>query len=284
MLEWVNNRISAMSNTQKRIAEYVMEHPQEMCYLTLKQLADRAGVSEVTVLNFCHSLGLKSFTELRDRFREAEIKSPDLCEPIKDLERRYQESQNSDDKRFLNFALVQHSNYLESIQQNSAEEFFTIGKRILEAERVYVLGHDASKIPADYMVHRMRFMEISASAIQIGERHSVNALLANIREKDLLCFISLKDYHEPSRDIARFASSRGGETVVITDGKDSPVGTVAEHTLLCTAAAPLLFNSMSTVMSTIELLTAAVAVLLGDKLDEYVEEFLRVNRYLNGGS
>lgn len=60
-----------MTKAEKQIAEYWLAHRQDAGYLTMRKLADRLIVSDMTVLWFVRKLGFDNYAEfVRDYLRE----------------------------------------------------------------------------------------------------------------------------------------------------------------------------------------------------------------------
>ena len=60
-----------MSPSEKRVAEWIVEHPREATDATLAHIAGECQTSEPTVLRFCRRLGLGGFRELGVRLAES---------------------------------------------------------------------------------------------------------------------------------------------------------------------------------------------------------------------
>ena len=71
MLSRISNAIPDLSPSEKRVAEWVLEHPKEASTATLAHIAGECETSEPTVLRFCRSLGLGGFRELGIRLVES---------------------------------------------------------------------------------------------------------------------------------------------------------------------------------------------------------------------
>lgn len=56
---------SAMTESEKKIAEYVLHHVDEALALNTRTLADAAGVSTATVIRFVRTVGFDSFSDMR---------------------------------------------------------------------------------------------------------------------------------------------------------------------------------------------------------------------------
>jgi DNA-binding MurR/RpiR family transcriptional regulator len=66
-LEIIRQNVAAMTPAERAIAQYIISNQASVVYLTARQLAEQAGVSDASVVRFCQSLGYSGFKELRLR-------------------------------------------------------------------------------------------------------------------------------------------------------------------------------------------------------------------------
>ena len=59
-----------LTPSQKSIAEYIIEHSQEVAFSTVDQMAERVDVNPSTIVRFAYRLGLNGFTDLQERMQE----------------------------------------------------------------------------------------------------------------------------------------------------------------------------------------------------------------------
>lgn len=71
MLTRINHALPDLSPSERRVAEWVLEHPREATDATLAHIAGECKTSEPTVLRFCRRLGLGGFRELGIRLAES---------------------------------------------------------------------------------------------------------------------------------------------------------------------------------------------------------------------
>ncbi len=78
VLQRLTNSLPYLSETEKRLVTYILEHPGEVVGMSVAELASKAGVGEATAFRVFRDLGLGGFTTLRvqldevlDRFGEA---------------------------------------------------------------------------------------------------------------------------------------------------------------------------------------------------------------------
>jgi len=71
VIEELRRRFDLLTLSQKRIAEYIIDHSQAIAFSTINQIAARVGVNPSTVVRFCYRLGLNGFPDLQECMRQA---------------------------------------------------------------------------------------------------------------------------------------------------------------------------------------------------------------------
>ena len=69
ILDVIRAKLATLTAKQRSIASYLLEAPDEVSYLTLKELSVRTRASEVSVLRLCKALGFDSFIALKEALR-----------------------------------------------------------------------------------------------------------------------------------------------------------------------------------------------------------------------
>ena len=59
-----------LTQSQKRIAQYIVEHSQSVAFSTVDQMASQLDVNPSTIVRFTYRLGLNGFPDLQERMRE----------------------------------------------------------------------------------------------------------------------------------------------------------------------------------------------------------------------
>jgi RpiR family transcriptional regulator, carbohydrate utilization regulator len=65
LLDRLATRRAGLSRSEARVAEIILDHPDAVPRMTLAALAERAGVSEPTVVRFCRSLGVEGYADFK---------------------------------------------------------------------------------------------------------------------------------------------------------------------------------------------------------------------------
>jgi DNA-binding MurR/RpiR family transcriptional regulator len=60
MLLKIEAKKPSLSKSERRVCDYIIQHPEEIIYLSVSELAERSGVSDATVIRARQKLGSKS--------------------------------------------------------------------------------------------------------------------------------------------------------------------------------------------------------------------------------
>ena len=71
----VESIFSELTQSEKKIAQMVLETPEEVIQMTANELAKASQTSPASVIRFCRSIGISGFTELKLKL-SAEVDTP----------------------------------------------------------------------------------------------------------------------------------------------------------------------------------------------------------------
>ena len=70
VIEELRRRFDKLTQSQKRIAEYIVENCEAVAFSTVDQMAARLDVNPSTIVRFTYRLGLNGFPDLQERMRQ----------------------------------------------------------------------------------------------------------------------------------------------------------------------------------------------------------------------
>jgi DNA-binding MurR/RpiR family transcriptional regulator len=56
---------ASLSQTERKVLSYILEHPREVIYLSITGLAERSGVSDATIVRLCKRIGMQGYQDLK---------------------------------------------------------------------------------------------------------------------------------------------------------------------------------------------------------------------------
>lgn len=86
--ERIRHYFHHLTNGQKRVAKYLLDHPEELAVRSAAEIGKAAGVSETTVIRFCHALEYNGYADLQKQIRRG------LIQPKSSLEQYRASKQN----------------------------------------------------------------------------------------------------------------------------------------------------------------------------------------------
>ena len=64
-IEKIRGKEKLLTNTEKKIAEYVLNNYDKVLNCNITELAEGAGVSDASVVRFCKSIGYKGYQDFK---------------------------------------------------------------------------------------------------------------------------------------------------------------------------------------------------------------------------
>lgn len=279
-IQVMRDKYPSLTKNQRHIVEYMLSHVLDMSYMSLKEAAAHTGVSEVSVLNLCAALGFGSYTALREAFRREVARI--YTRGLHLLPDQPGDSPAAPQGQAEYLCGLQLDNWLACMEALDPEVLYTCARSLLRARNVFIFGHDASRIPAEYLAHRLNFFQIRSIAIKPGDVDEVRSLLASVSSGDHVVFFSFLPYYTPVAKIAGFVRMQGASVITITDSMDSPAVVKGGHTFLCRTHLPYNFNGLSAPMAIIEVLVCCIAREMGKKMEDIIHDIYQVEQYIGG--
>lgn len=244
----VKGEFEGLSAAQKKVAEYVLLHPDECALLTAKQISREAGVSETTVIRLSYALGFGNFSEMQQRLRERMLKSGTVHYATPSMESAPPYERNEFAKVIENDISI----LKQSLQQLNAAELWRAVEALIQADQVLVAGYRASYAAAywfSFMLSTTRdHVQLCPSG---GDDY---AKLFNLTPQSVAIVISVPRYSREIVNLANRAKQQNVTLISVTDRLLSPVGRISDIALTTDVNVDTSMASMSSVISLLNLL------------------------------
>lgn len=263
-----------MGSAQRRIAEYLLDHPHEAAFLTTTRLGEINGVSESTVVRLAMSLGYSGYPELqvaiqqslRELARSRSLPSTEAVEASKATgPMRVQ----------LAADLV---NLEATVKRLDEESLDAAASLLLKARQIFVIGARASFAPAH--AAWMLLNRILRKATLLGMTGgSLRDEILPIGKDDVLLAITVPRYALETLRALERACSVGAGTIAITDSLLSSAAEKADVVLLFRHLTPSFFSSSVGALAIVNALAAGVVERLGVDPDNLLDELESVHQH-----
>jgi DNA-binding MurR/RpiR family transcriptional regulator len=246
---YISSRFDEFSRSQKDVAQYVVDHLDEVAFHTAEELARRASTSSSTVVRFSQALGFEGFPELQQAAREEyRRRAPGgESEPLFSI----------DQGPFESAIAADFSNVEETARRVSRSEVEGAVELVAGADRVLIAGVDQMAFFASYLRHLLMLLDIRA---EIAASPSQEALsrLGRIDERTTVIGLSAGRPHPLVVRAMKIARHRRAATVAVTDASLSDVAKLADRSLWYSSDSPAFVRSHTGLLALLQALAYGV--------------------------
>jgi DNA-binding MurR/RpiR family transcriptional regulator len=236
-LNMIKNVIPSLPESERKIADYILEHSKEVVNCTAGELGTLSGSSSAAVIRLCKSLGVKGFQELKVRI------AGDLMKPV---EQGYRDIEP--DETIQSIVQKTTSNSIQSLSDTSElinnHELEQAVHVLLKAKNVHFFGIGASHIIA--MDAQQKFLRINKGSTAFTDAHLVATLIANADEDDVVFGISFSGETREVINVLSLAKENGVKTISLTKYGQSVVSSLADINLFTSYSNEAPFRSAAT--------------------------------------
>ena len=161
---YIQARFDEFSRSQKDVAQYIVDHLDEVAFQTAEELARRANTSSSTVVRFSQALGFEGYPELQGSARE------EYRRRVAERRRRRGAASSGplfslDQNEFETALAADHANVEETARKVSRSEVESAIDAIADAERLLVIGTDQMAFFASYLRHLLMLLDLRAETV-----------------------------------------------------------------------------------------------------------------------
>ncbi|WP_377887619.1 MurR/RpiR family transcriptional regulator [Alkalihalobacillus sp. R86527] len=216
----IHESMASLKPSERKVAEYIVNRPEEVINLSIQKLAHRTEVSEATIIRLSRTLNYKGFQELKLRI------AGDLAK--KQSSNSYQEI--SIDGTVDSFIANISNNNIQSINDTlsvlSRDEVEKAIEVLGKARKIALYGIGASGLIAqDFKQKLSRINRWCEAAVDYDSQGTISA---NLSEEDVVFGIS---YSGQTNDIIQslnIAKENGATVITLTKYGANPVSKLAD--------------------------------------------------------
>jgi len=269
----LQEKISELTETQKRVADYIIKHPLDVAFLTVDQLAGIVGTSTTTIMRLTFSVGYSGYTEfqkgLQEILRNRAAPQTRLEANIKGM---------GEDNLWGRYAESQISSIQDTMNMISPEVLEETIEKIVSAERIICTSVRSGLPVAQYLTHGLNRLFGNTQLILADVSDWVDSIV-NMTSNDLVIAVSFPRYARRIIDFTETAKKNGVQVVSITDSYSSPLMKHSDLILPCNSSSIAFHNSAVSSMFVADYLISAIALKYPEKTKERLD---KVNGILTG--
>jgi len=238
--------VPSLPANQKKVADFLLENLELVALLPIKDVAEKAEVSEASIVRFAQLLGYSGYKELKD---ELSTTLKNQLSPIEHYHLAITEKQKTPDI----FKLVAHNvitNINDTIKSIDFNTFSNAVDSIIAAQRINCIGIELSHHLSRLMTFLLRQYSYDAHYLST-DFLKYREQIAYMTPNDLLIAFSFSPYSRETVEGVAFARDRGIPSIAFTDKKTSPIREFATYTLQIKTDNIMFSNSLGAVVTVI---------------------------------
>ena len=200
----------------KKLARFILENPTKAVFLATRDLADKAGVSEATVVRFVRQIGYSTYSEFKNELRKHIDSELTLIE-------RKEMTISETEKNGLEQTVAQEIDnlkaLLESVDRDQARKIVEL---LSSPASVYIVGSRLSYHAAYYMGWAMTKIRKDVNILKGSDRTSLDWLTV-AREESVVVIVAISRYPNELIRVGKYAKQLGMKLVVIADSIACPL-------------------------------------------------------------
>ncbi|UVI29537.1 MurR/RpiR family transcriptional regulator [Paenibacillus spongiae] len=261
----IQSAYTSLSATEKRIADYVLNVPEQIMYNSVTQVAEELEIAQSTVTKFCRTIGLRGFQELKIRLAQDTERTNPANEDQEEMSLSKQMAQSAAN------SIVDAGGHIDRDAVDQAVS------KLASARRIIILGVGESGPMAQLL--KIKLMGIGLTADAQIDIHLQSMLAAHLDERDVAIGISQQGSTKDIVASMRSARANGATTICITGQGKTPITEVSDIRLVCASRLSSItgigsFKSKASILYVIELLVVMLTLLLSEQQAESKKKLL----------
>ncbi|MCG8710748.1 SIS domain-containing protein [Brenneria sp. 4F2] len=218
-----------LTPVERKIADYVLEHPEALKQLSSQGLAAVLGISQSSIIKFAQKLGLRGFTDLKMALIEEWGK---------------QTSQQKQQRSHIHNAISSHDSLTDIAEKLFVEKQKALREttdsldfaqlqqavsHIQSAKRIQIIGVGGSSLVAKDLAYKL--MKIGYPVMNELDSHVQLTVAQSLGADDVQIIISFSGKRRELLIAAEIAKKSGATLIAITSLQHNPLRALADYTL-----------------------------------------------------
>jgi DNA-binding MurR/RpiR family transcriptional regulator len=262
----IDARWESLSESEKRVAAYVVEHPKKVLHLNVRELAKQAESSQAAVIRFCKHLDFESFNNFKLRLaRDVFDTYDERYVPDLDLESGTEADvviHTTIERLQRSFAALEHTLEGESTKKAVA--------CIQNSSKIALFGIGASGLVANDFMQKLA--RLGSSVFYSPDTDLQLVAAAAIRAGECAFIISYSGEKAEMIEAAKLAKKNGATVISLTMSGPNTLRELADISLMVPASERIYRQGASTSrINQLAVIDILYSLMLSSNLDASIE-------------
>ena len=207
LLDQLNTQLDSLNRSERKVAQVILNDPQEATGLSIATLAERSEVSEPTVNRLCRTFGVKGFPDFKIRLAQSMATGTPYISQNVDID---DTAEVYTDKIFSS-AIASLDATRRKVNPAMVEKAVDI---LSQAQQILFFGMGASGAVAQDAQHK--FFRFNIPVVAHNDPLLMRMQAAACRRGDVVVLLSFTGRTKDTIEIARLARQAGAVTIAVT--------------------------------------------------------------------
>ena len=266
--ERIRSQYEDLPPNQKVLAEFILDHTEEIPFWSIHTLAKEAGTSTASVVRLSQRLGYAGYSTFRY----------DVVNLLKsDLNRDYVARIQTLEGDVLSLVADQEVKDINaSLKQLNRNDFQAAVKLILASNKVHVAGLGISHLMSEILAYQLNQVGINATPLRTGDNNFLEQLAFFDKDDTLIAF-SYPPFSKETLKLAQLARDKGLKVIAITNKQATPISFHADVILPVRSENILFTNAFAAISVIINALATECAHRDPEKAQTMLTHFQMIN-------
>ncbi|MGV3574133.1 MAG: MurR/RpiR family transcriptional regulator [Devosia sp.] len=230
ILKIIGAKIDSMTQADRQIARFILDHPEEMLAMSSAALAEATGRSQSSVVKFSQKLGYEGYQQLKLDVNKA--KAQEFHAPAGVIHGTIDASDS-----YMTILQKLIGSKLLSMRETSAVNTETVIDSALDAlmsaRRIQLAGVGASSLVARDFSYKL--LKLGRTVLVDSDSHIQISNASALNDQDLIIALSHSGRSMETLRIAELAKKRGATLLSVTGLQPNPLLDIADISLFTVA-------------------------------------------------
>ncbi|MCV3211638.1 MurR/RpiR family transcriptional regulator [Mesorhizobium sp. YC-39] len=259
------DRFERMPRQLQLAARFVLDHPQDVALMSMREQAHLAGVSHTTMMRLARWVGLDGYEDMRSLYAKAIRTSAEPALPGR------REEGDGGCSTVGEVAATLTAQIARLGEGGNAMQLMAAASVLAASRNLFSLGLRAEHPVALHFAYTLSQLGRQAVVLDAAGGLGIDAL-RGAGKGDAVLAVGIEPYCRATIETVRHAARQGIAVVAITDSRVSPLASTAKESVIVTSSSQSFFKSIAPAVAASEILAALIAVKSGMNVDEVVKD------------
>ena len=241
-----------LSSGHKRIANIVLREPTKAQHYSCLRLANKAGVSQSTVMRFVKLVGYDGFNDFKSAISQ-ELEN-DMSQSEKMLATTNETKTSALARKTLSMDIKNLRYTMDHLDMGEIKDFVDF---TLKDHRNFIIGFGNDAMVAKLLYDN--FIKMFDNVTLITDRDDYFALLYSLKRHDQVIVFSVTDITPKLQGLMRFIKSKTPDITVISNDSFSLIFEYADRFIVAKSETPTFTESLASTISIVNAITLEIA-------------------------